>query len=60
MVIRLGIGARHPNWTFSIVMTGVFLFMYIALVIYGKMVAQRWQRENRVAAIAERRSRLRC
>ncbi len=31
---------------FSAVMTGVFVFMYIALVIYGKMLAQRWQRES--------------
>lgn len=45
MVVGLGIGARHPNWIFTVVMTGVFLFMYFALVIYGKMLAQRWQRE---------------
>jgi hypothetical protein len=30
---------------FSAVMTGVFLFMYVALVIHGKMLAQRWHRE---------------
>jgi hypothetical protein len=44
-VIGLGAGARLPNWMFSAVMTGVFLFMYIALVTYGKVLAQRWQRE---------------
>jgi hypothetical protein len=45
VVIGLGAGARHPNWIFSLVMTRVFLFVYIAVVIYGKMLAQRWQRE---------------
>jgi len=45
VVIGLGGGARVPNWMFSAVMTGVFLFMYIGLVIYGKMLAQEWQRE---------------
>ena len=25
--------------------TGVFVFVYVALVPYGKMLAQRWQRE---------------
>ena len=45
VVIGLGAGARLPNWMFTAVMTGVFLFMCIALVIYGKMLAQRWQRE---------------
>ena len=45
VVIGLGAGARVPNWMFSAIMTGVFLFMYIGLVIYGKMLAQRWQRE---------------
>jgi hypothetical protein len=45
VVIGLGAGARLPNWMFSAVMTGVFLFMYIGLVIYGKILAQRWQRE---------------
>jgi len=45
VVIGLGAGARVPNWMFSAVMTGVFLFLYIGLVIYGKMLAQRWQRE---------------
>jgi hypothetical protein len=45
VAIGLGAGARVPNWMFSVVMTGVFLFMYIGLVIYGKMLAQRWQRE---------------
>jgi hypothetical protein len=44
-VMGLGVGAQNPNWIFSAVMTGVFLFMYMALVIYGKMLAQRWQRE---------------
>jgi hypothetical protein len=44
-VIGLGIGARHPSWTFSLVMTGVFLFVCIAVVIHGKMLAQRWQLE---------------
>jgi hypothetical protein len=45
VVIGLGAGARPQNWMFSAVMTGVFSFMYIGLVIYGKMLAQRWQRE---------------
>jgi hypothetical protein len=42
VVVGLGAGARLPNWMFSAAM---FLFMYIGLVIYGKMLAQRWQRE---------------
>jgi hypothetical protein len=45
VVSGLGAGGRHPNWIFTVVMTGVFLFLYVALVIYGKMLAQRWQRE---------------
>lgn len=45
VVIGLGAGARLPNWMFSAVMTGVFLFMYIGLVIYGQMLARQWQRE---------------
>lgn len=45
VVIGLGAGARLPNWMFSAVMIGVFLFMYIGLVIHGRMLAQRWQRE---------------
>ena len=46
VVNGLGAGARLPNWMFSAVMTGVFSFMYIGLVIYGKMLAQRWQRRS--------------
>jgi hypothetical protein len=44
-VVGLGVGARHPNWPFTAVMIGVFLFMYAALVIHGKVLAERWQRE---------------
>jgi hypothetical protein len=28
-VMGLGVGAQNPNWIFSAVMTGVFLFMYM-------------------------------
>jgi hypothetical protein len=45
VVIGLGAGARQPNWIFTVVMIGVFLFLYVALVICGKVLAQRWQRE---------------
>jgi hypothetical protein len=45
VVVGLGVGARHPNWEFSAVMIGVFVFLYATLVIYGKMLAGQWQRE---------------
>jgi hypothetical protein len=45
MVVGLAVGSRHPNWEFPVVMIGVFLFMYVAIVIYGQMRAARWQRE---------------
>ncbi len=41
----IGLGARVPHWVFPVVMTGVFLFLYVALVIHGKMLAAQWQRE---------------
>ena len=40
-----GAGGRNPNWVFPAVTSGLMLFLYIALVIYGKMRAAQWQRE---------------
>lgn len=45
VVVGLAAGSRATNWEFSVVMIGVFLFMYVALVIYGKVMAGQWQRE---------------
>ena len=39
------VGSGHSNWIFLLVMTGVVLFIYVALVIYGKVLAGRCQRE---------------
>ena len=45
VVVGLAVGSRHPNWEFPAVLTGVFIFIYVAVVIYGKMLAGQWQRE---------------
>ncbi len=45
VVVGLAAGSRDPSWAFPAVMTGVFLFIYIAVVIYGKVLAGQWQRE---------------
>lgn len=40
-----GIGSRFRGWEFSATLSGVFLFLYAAIVIYGKVRAAQWQRE---------------
>jgi hypothetical protein len=45
VVVSAGVGSRHANWEIAAVMTGVFLFLYGAIVIYGKILAGQWQRE---------------
>jgi hypothetical protein len=45
VTLGLGMGFRDRSWAFPAVMIGVLMFTYIALIIYGKMLAARWQRE---------------
>lgn len=43
--IGMSLGPRQLDWTVPAVFIGVFMFGYIAIVIYGRMLAGRWQRE---------------
>lgn len=45
LAVGLGVESRHPNWIFPAVTIGLMLFLYGALVIYGKILAASWQRE---------------
>jgi hypothetical protein len=38
-------GPKPIDWSISAALVGVFMFLYIAIVIYGKALAGRWQRE---------------
>ena len=38
-------GPKPIDWSISAGLVGVFMFLYIAIVIYGKALAGRWQRE---------------
>jgi hypothetical protein len=38
-------GPSAIDWSISAGLVGVFMFLYIAIVIYGKALAGRWQRE---------------
>ena len=38
-------GPQPIDWSISAALVGVFMFVYIAIVIYGKALAGRWQRE---------------
>ena len=38
-------GPRPLGWSISVALVGMFMFLYIAIVIYGKSLAGRWQRE---------------
>ena len=38
-------GPRPIDWPISAALVGVFMFVYIAIVIYGQALAGRWQRE---------------
>jgi hypothetical protein len=44
-VVGVPLSSNHPNWTFSIAVIGIFLFMYVGIVIHGKILAGQWQRE---------------
>jgi hypothetical protein len=39
------LGPRPIGASIAVAMVGVFVFLYIAIVIYGKSLAGRWQRE---------------
>jgi len=43
--LGMSLGPRQLDWTIPAVFIGVFLFGYAAVVIYGKVLAGRWQRE---------------
>jgi hypothetical protein len=45
LCIGLGLGSQHPNWVFPAVTIGLLFFMYVAVVIHGKVLAGQWQRE---------------
>jgi hypothetical protein len=45
MTAGLGAGSRIRSWEFSATLLGIFLFLYAAVVIYGKARAAQWQRE---------------
>ena len=44
-IIGLPLYSAHPQWPISIVIGGIFVFMYVAIVIHGKRLAREWQRE---------------
>jgi hypothetical protein len=39
------LGPRHLPWAPAIALAGVSAFVYLAMLIYGKTLAARWQRE---------------
>jgi hypothetical protein len=43
--ILVTVGSRIRSWEFSAAVIGVFLFLYVGVVIYGKVRAAQWQRE---------------
>ena len=43
--LGMSLGPRQLEWAVPAVFIGVFLFAYVAIVIYGKVLAGRWQRE---------------
>jgi hypothetical protein len=47
ILVSVGLPFRvnPPDWTIPIALIGAFVFMYVALVIYGKTLARQWQRE---------------
>jgi hypothetical protein len=45
VLMTLGLDSNHQGAEFSIALIAVFVFMYIALVIYGRSCAARWQHE---------------
>ena len=43
--LGMSLGPRQLDWTVPASFVGVFMFAYIAVVIYGRILAGRWQRE---------------
>ncbi len=43
--IGMAWGPQPVDWSISAALVGVFMFIYIAIVIYGKALAGRWERE---------------
>lgn len=43
--IGMSLGPRQLPWTVPAVFVGVFMFGYVAIVVYGQILAGRWQRE---------------
>ena len=43
--IGFALGPRPLGAPIAVAIVGVFMFLYIALVIYGKSLAGRWQQE---------------
>jgi 4-hydroxybenzoate polyprenyltransferase len=43
--IGMSLGPRQLPWTVPAVFIAVLMFMYVAVVIYGQILAGRWQRE---------------
>lgn len=41
----LALAAEPPKWPIAFAMIGVFMFVYLAVVIHGKRMASEWQRE---------------
>jgi len=43
--IGFALGPRPIDWSISVALVGVFMFLFVAIVIYGKALAGRGQRE---------------
>jgi hypothetical protein len=43
--LGMSFGPGQLDWTVPAAFIGVFMFAYVAVVIYGKILADRWQRE---------------
>ncbi len=43
--IGLPRGADQSQWSIAFAFVGVFVFIYVAIVIHGKRLAREWQRE---------------
>jgi uncharacterized membrane protein YfcA len=39
------LGPKPIPWAFSVALIGVFVFVYLAVLIYGRVLAGRWQAE---------------
>jgi uncharacterized membrane protein (Fun14 family) len=43
--LGFALGPQQLDWSISAALVGTFMFLYVAIVIYGKALAGRWQRE---------------